>query len=423
MEKVDIIVIGATGFTGKHVVKQLTAFSKHSTYKTITWGVSGRSTEKVKLLLKEIAESDVDTSKILTVISDVKDENALSNVTRRAKIIINCTGPNTLLSEFIVKACVQTGTHYVDISAELYHILNVYRAYHKLAEEANVLIVPSCGFASIPTSTGLTLLDKHFKGSLHTVECYIELHIPRECYFGGRNKALVHYGTWESFVHELSNMEKYKNLKKLTFPETHNEPVPRELKKSFFHKHEGKWWFSYPGPDTEVDFMAQMYFKDNMGKKPIHFKAYTTMPLIIHFFFIIPLVFIAYYACRLKCFRHLMWKYPGFFSFGLMSHKGPTEKLRNDLKYTFTLTGKGKDSTAKPYTVKITGSDPAYHSTAATVLFSAVTILLEREKMPKGGVLMPENVFYNTNIVERLKCNGINYEIVDNVPDNINIIG
>lgn len=61
-----------------------------------------------------------DVSKILIIISDVKDDNSLINVTKRAKIVINCTGPNTLLSEYIVKACIQTGTHYVDISAELY---------------------------------------------------------------------------------------------------------------------------------------------------------------------------------------------------------------------------------------------------------------------------------------------------------------
>ncbi|CAH2040657.1 unnamed protein product, partial [Iphiclides podalirius] len=209
----------------------------------------------------------VDVSKIITIISDVKDENSLTNVTKRAKIVINCTGPNTLLSEYIVKACIQSGTHYVDISAELYHMLNVYRAYHKTAEAADVLIVPSCGFASIPTSTGLNLLDKYFEGSLHTVECYVQLHIPRECYFGGRNKALVHYGTWEAFVHEMYNMQKYKDLKKQTYPEIQKEPEPRELQKSFFHKREGSWWFPYPGPDAEVNSIGADVFSGEKWKE------------------------------------------------------------------------------------------------------------------------------------------------------------
>lgn len=59
MDKVDIIVIGSTGFTGKHVVEQLAAFDKHPTYNKITWGVSGRSKEKVNDLLTVIEESGV----------------------------------------------------------------------------------------------------------------------------------------------------------------------------------------------------------------------------------------------------------------------------------------------------------------------------------------------------------------------------
>lgn len=48
-----------------------------------------------------------------------------------------------------------------------------------------------------------------------------------------------------------------------------------------------------------------------------------------------------------------MWKHPGFFSFGLMSHKGPSEKLKNDLKYTFTLIGKCSDPNANKHIVKV----------------------------------------------------------------------
>lgn len=54
------------------------------------------------------------------IICDVNDEKSLLEVARKARVIINCTGPNTLLSGPIVKSCIASGTHYVDISAELY---------------------------------------------------------------------------------------------------------------------------------------------------------------------------------------------------------------------------------------------------------------------------------------------------------------
>lgn len=61
--------------------------------------------------------------------SDVKSGN-LVDVTGRAKVVMNCTGPNTVLSEPIVKACIETGTHYVDISAELYVSKNINTRYN-----------------------------------------------------------------------------------------------------------------------------------------------------------------------------------------------------------------------------------------------------------------------------------------------------
>lgn len=63
--------------------------------------------------------SGEEKSKIPVIECDIKKDD-IRIVTRQAKVLINCTGPNTILSEPIVKACLETKTHYVDISAELY---------------------------------------------------------------------------------------------------------------------------------------------------------------------------------------------------------------------------------------------------------------------------------------------------------------
>lgn len=54
------------------------------------------------------------------LLCNVQDEKCLLETASRTRVIINCTGPNTLLSGPIVKACIVSETHYVDISAELY---------------------------------------------------------------------------------------------------------------------------------------------------------------------------------------------------------------------------------------------------------------------------------------------------------------
>ncbi|XP_072950027.1 saccharopine dehydrogenase-like oxidoreductase [Epargyreus clarus] len=384
----------------------------------IRWGISGRSMDKLQNLLSEIRELEFDTSKILVLESDVTKEEAIKKVTRSAKVIINCTGPNTDLSETVVKACIATGTHYVDISAELYHILNIYRTYNKTAEDAEVLIIPACGFISMPAVTGLMYLEKHFMGTLHSVDCYMDLQIPRRAYFGGCKNSVVHYGTWQSFVYDWHNNKRYTDLKKEIFPEPVIEPEQPENKKSFFHKRNGRWWYKYPSPDLDIVEMSQRYLQSKKGKRPVYFKMYSTMPLLIHFFIVIPALFFYYYASRLKFFRNLLWKFPRFFTLGLISHKGPSEQMRNDLKFSFKMTGKGWDNADtsmdpnQSLTIQVSGTDPAYETTALSVLMSAITILSERHHMPRGGILSLGSAFCDTTIIDKLNSGGLKFEIL-----------
>ncbi|KAL0832197.1 hypothetical protein ABMA28_001651 [Loxostege sticticalis] len=415
VERLDLIVLGATGFTGKHTVKNLVKIIKENNC-NFSWGISGRSKEKIQNLRTELEEIGEDKSKIPVIECDIKKDD-IRIVTRQAKVLINCTGPNTILSEPIVKACLETKTHYVDISAELYHMINLHRNFNESAETSNIVVVPACGFAVIPVMTGLMYLEKHFKGTLNRVDCYAEVIIPKRAYFPGPNKCLVHYGTWESLVHELQNMQAYRRLKAETYPQNIYDPVPPEMKRSFFHKNKGKLWFPYPGPDQDVVDMSQRYLYEKKGKKPYHCKVYTTMPAWFHFLVVIPAMFIYYYLCYLKCFRHLLWKYPRFFTLGYMSHKGPTEEMAKETKFAFTFTGNGVDENKQQtsLTVKVTGSDPGYETTSLSLVIAALTILTESAKIPKGGVLPVGAAFQDTHIVDSLiKNKGLTYEIIEN---------
>ncbi|XP_063827160.1 saccharopine dehydrogenase-like oxidoreductase [Ostrinia nubilalis] len=518
-ERLDLVVLGATGFTGKHTVKNLVKIIKANNY-NFSWGISGRSKEKIQNLLTDLEEIGEEKTKITVIECDIKrddirnvtrkakvlinctgpntilsepivkacvdtkthyvdisaelyhmlnlhrtfNESAeeanivvipacgfavipaltglmyleqhfkgeektkitviecdikrddIRNVTRKAKVLINCTGPNTILSEPIVKACVDTKTHYVDISAELYHMLNLHRTFNESAEEANIVVIPACGFAVIPALTGLMYLEQHFKGTLNTVECYAEVIIPKRVYFPGLNKCILHYGTWESLVHELQNLKAYRILKAETFPQNIYDSDLPEIKRSFFHKDQGRLWFPYPGSDEDVVEMSQRYLHEKKGKRAYRCKIYTALPAWFHYM-IIPTMFIYYYLCYLECFRHLLWKYPRFFTLGYVSHKGPTEKMAKDIKFAYTCKGNGMDENGKKksLTVKVTGSDPAYETTSITVVIAALTILTEGSKMPKGGVLPVGAAFQDTQIVDNIMKNkGLTYEIIDN---------
>ncbi|XP_049871021.1 saccharopine dehydrogenase-like oxidoreductase [Pectinophora gossypiella] len=418
--RLDILLIGATGYTGKNVALNLGLLCKRPEFSFIRWGIAGRSRQKMKELLTELQNLGVDVAQIPAIECDILKGVSLADMTSMAKVIMNATGPNVILSAPIVSACIQTGTHYIDISAELYHMLSIYRDYNTAAEQSNVLVIPGCGFACVPVTAGLMYLEKEFKGNLNSVVCYTVIDVPLRAnfLFPGYNNSLIHYGTWESLVFELQNYKKYSKLKSITFPDI--PPVPEELKKPFFHFQNGRLWYPYPGPDHDLVEQAQIHKRAD-NKPSYDFKIYTTMPLFIHFVVVTPIFFLYYILCKMACFSKLLFKFPRVFSFGLASHKGPSDKMRLDTKYSFTMTGKGKSGEGQAslendvsLTIKVSGSDPGYYTTAIVFICSAIDILTDRSNMPTGGVISPLAAFSNTHLVELLQKNDMKIETIRN---------
>lgn len=115
MDRLDIVIFGASGFTGKYTIYQSV-----NILKGLKWGVAGRSKEKLQEVLKEMGKkAETDLSKIPIILADLKDEQSLKKMTEMAKVIVNCCGPYMLYGEPVIKACIATSTHHVDVSGKL----------------------------------------------------------------------------------------------------------------------------------------------------------------------------------------------------------------------------------------------------------------------------------------------------------------
>ena len=162
-QRLDIVIFGASGFTGKHTIPYVYNFSK-SDGRKLTWGVAGRSRDKLVGVLDEFsAKLEVDFTSIPIIIADVGDEESLLNMAKRARVIVNCCGPYRFYGEPVVKACVEAGTHHVDVSGEPQYMERVQLDYHEKAKEKGVYIVSACGFDSIPTDLGVVFLEKNLE--------------------------------------------------------------------------------------------------------------------------------------------------------------------------------------------------------------------------------------------------------------------
>ena len=153
----DVIVFGATGFTGRLVAEYLN--EQYGNGDAINWAMAGRSGQKLKAVRDEMglpAETP-----LVTANSD--DFYSLRSLARRARVVITTVGPYQLYGEELVKACIDAGTDYVDLCGEPLWMREMIEKYELDAMKTGARIVFSCGFDSIPSDLGILLLQDEAK--------------------------------------------------------------------------------------------------------------------------------------------------------------------------------------------------------------------------------------------------------------------
>src|SRR5438093_1303350 len=108
----DVIVFGATGYTGRLVAEHL--LKTYGNGGTVKWAMAGRSKSK----LAQVCDLIGGASDLPLVIADAGDAPALEVMAKRAKAVISTAGPYQLYGSELVAACARTGTDYVDLTGE-----------------------------------------------------------------------------------------------------------------------------------------------------------------------------------------------------------------------------------------------------------------------------------------------------------------
>jgi len=140
--KYNVIVWGATGFTGKLVCEYLAREYGGA----VSWAVGGRSKAKLDAVLADLEGS----YKPDIILADSADAASLASLAKQTKVVITTVGPYARYGRPLVAACVENGTHYVDLSGEAPFVRAMAEKHHAAAEAKGVKIVHCCGFDSIP---------------------------------------------------------------------------------------------------------------------------------------------------------------------------------------------------------------------------------------------------------------------------------
>ncbi len=246
----DIVVYGATGFTGELVCEYL------SKKEGVRLGLAGRNRDKLEKL-KERLLSNKDQKKaksIDIVLAKTNDLQSLKEMTAQTKVLCNCVGPYLSHGLNIIEACVSEGTHYTDLCGEVPWIRQAIQKYHEVAKEKKLKIVPSCGFDSIPSDLGVLLLQKESEKRglkpFSDVILYVE-----------KSKGTLSGGTAAAIIGNFDFSDEHKSLAKESFgpyalyPEGEAKGPPQsDLKTILYDKKRESWVgpFIMAGINTRV---------------------------------------------------------------------------------------------------------------------------------------------------------------------------
>lgn len=156
----DVIVYGATGYTGRLVAEHLAR--RYGVGGEVKWAMAGRSAAKLAEVRDEIGAP----KETPLVVADSSDPASLDAMVRRAKAVITTVGPYQLYGDSLIAACAAAGTDYLDLTGEPNWMARTVAAHHETAKKTGARLVHSAGFDSIPFELGVWFCEETAKEKL-----------------------------------------------------------------------------------------------------------------------------------------------------------------------------------------------------------------------------------------------------------------
>jgi short subunit dehydrogenase-like uncharacterized protein len=147
----DIVIYGATGFTGRLIAEYMLAREGGG----LKWALAGRDLTRLAALRDEIGAP----ASTPLVVADTSDPASIREMVADARCICNVVGPYQWHGTQVVAACAELGTDYVDLSGEPGWMRQMIDRYSDAAAASGARVVHSCGFDSIPSDLGVLFLQ------------------------------------------------------------------------------------------------------------------------------------------------------------------------------------------------------------------------------------------------------------------------
>jgi short subunit dehydrogenase-like uncharacterized protein len=388
--KYDIVLLGATGYTGQLTAEYLVAHSDASI------AIAGRSLKKLNALKRHLSKQ---TEKEIGVIKvDVSDQASLNRAAKQTKVLVTTVGPFIHSGEPVVRACIQEGAHYLDITGEPEYVDHILRKYHQQAKAAGVAIINCCGFDSIPHDLGvlfaLEQIAKRVDGDMEG-EC-----LRVKAYVSGSGDYSA--GTWHSVVYAMSRYRKY--LKQKRYWKAKEKATLKNSNRVFktdapvvrFHQQTQSWALPFPTIDADIIMRSAKALPQYGARFDFgHYVLFKNIPNALKSVGMVGGVFT---ASQFQFSRDWLLN-------RMQSGDGPTAQQRRNGWFKVYVDVESSQQSLK---IEVAGKDPAYGETSK--MLAEAALHAASANLPTG-VITPSEAL-GVEYIARLQKAGMEFNVI-----------
>ena len=383
----DVVVFGATGFTGGLTAEYLAAHAPEST----SWALAGRNPAKLESTRARLASINPACAELDLLQADVEDPASLRELAESTKVVISTVGPYIRYGEPLVAACAAAGTDYVDLTGEPEFVDLMWLRYHEQAEASGARLVHSCGFDSIPYDLGALFTVEQLPEDVPiSLEGYVRV--------GGSFSG----GTYHSAILIMSRLREGRQVARER-RERESRPAGRTVKGAPGKPHHsdfaGGWAVPFPTIDPQTVLRSARAL-DRYGPdfSYSHYLVQRQLPVLIGMTAGAAAVIA---LAQLPPTRDLLLKLkdPG---------EGPSAQQRAKSRFTVRFAARANGTRLR---TEVSGGDPGYGETSKMLAESA--LCLAHDDLPKlSGQLTPA-VAMGDKLIARLREAGIEFKTLE----------
>ncbi|MDO5627394.1 MAG: saccharopine dehydrogenase NADP-binding domain-containing protein [Mobilicoccus sp.] len=382
----DLVLFGATGFTGGLTAEYLAAHAPTE----VRLALAGRNRAKLEAVRDRLAGIDPAMADVALLHADVAEPATLTRVAESTRVVITTVGPYLEHGGPVVAACAAAGTDYVDLTGEPEFVDRMYLEHHDSAVRTGARIVHACGFDSIP----------HDLGALFTVQ-QLPAGMPITMRGVVRTNATLSGGSVHSGLEQLSRL---RSMQQVASERKRREPQPagRRARSVIGRPRRdrvlGTWLIPFPTIDAEIvtrsalardDYGPDFSYAHYVGAR----RASTVVGSVVGFGAALAVV-------QVPPLRRAI---------GRRSPQGdgPSEERRARTRFTVDFLGEGG---GRRVHTRISGGDPGYTETAKMLAESALCLALD-DNPPTAGQVTTATAM-GENLTRRLIDAGITFDVI-----------